>query len=183
MKEHMKSIAVFFGLTIAGVVFALATTSLFFYFTQNSPWVKKDYFEFYGGNMFPEGGDMGPGESKSVNFAFTSDATVDAYAVVRVVMPLAPAGTYGLYSLSGGSGWSQIENGVVGDRWVEVYRYDAVLVPGGTTSPLATTATMSTISRAEYAMIDDINVEVNCYACGTEDTDDAWSAIRDNYGL
>lgn len=135
--------------------------------------------------MFPEGGDMGPGESKSVNFAFTSDATVDAYAVVKVVMPLAPAGTYGLYELSGGSGWSRIEAGGANGQWVEFYRYDDVLVPGGTTSPLATTATLSTISRAEYAMIDDINVEVHCYACGTDDTgmDDAWGAIRENYGL
>lgn len=44
---------------------------------------------------------------------------------------------------------------------------------------------MSTISRAEYALIDGIGLQVDCYACGTDDTgmDDAWGAIRENHGL
>ena len=56
------------------------------------------------------------------------------------------------------------------------------LQPGEKTSALTNQMTMRSISNAEYAAIDDINIKITCYAIGTEDVStypsDAWNECK-----
>ena len=113
----------------------------------------------------------------------TSGATLDMYAFIRVVMPRFSSS--GLYSLNVADGWSIEESGGKDGKFVTVYRYGDIVAPGEQTTPLATQITMKDIGEEEYAGLGDINVEVGCYGCGTEDMDidDAWGAIKEHYEL
>ena len=67
-----------------------------------------------------------------------------------------------------------------------VYGYGStemtILSPGDSTSTLTNQMTMRSISNAEYAAIDDINITITGYAMGIEDmsTDpvDAWNECK-----
>lgn len=179
-KAIAIAIGIFLGLTIA----AYAVTLLFFSTpTIISDWKKTDYISL--ADVFPENGEIGPGESKSINPVITSGATVDMYAFIRVVMPLAPDGASGLYNLNVDGSWGAENAGEVGGQWVEVYRYGVALTPGASTTPLASQITMVDMSLAEFVGLGDLNVEMTGYSCGTDDTgiDDAWSAISQYYGV
>lgn len=59
---------------------AYAVTALFFKGeTQTSGCNKKTYFEFDSSAFFTGAGEIGPGESMSMNPVITSEATVDMY--------------------------------------------------------------------------------------------------------
>ncbi len=61
-------------------------TTLFFKGeTQNYDYSKKTYFEFDGSTFFTASGEVGPGESMSINLVITSEAMVDIYVFIRVV--------------------------------------------------------------------------------------------------
>ena len=94
-------------------------------------------------------------------------------------------GESGLYLIEPGSGWSDQENHIDGDRWIAVYRYDSVLTPGASTAALCIALPMVDMSHAEFSLVDDLNVSMTGYACGTEDLeiDTAWEAISQNYGV
>lgn len=165
-------------------VVAYAVTSLFFASpTQTSEYEKRTYFEFVMENVFTASGEVGPGESMSVNPTLSSNASVDMYCFIRVEMPA--YGESGLYTLTPNSGWNVQESGMQGDRWVAVYRYDSVLMPGASTTALTSNLTMVDMSRAEYSEVTDLNVSMTGYACGTEDLEleNAWETISQNYGV
>ena len=134
-------------------------------------------------NVFTASGEVGPGESMSVNPVITSDASADMYVFIKVEMPV--HGDGGLYVIEPGSGWSVQESGVQGDRWVTVYRYDSVLTPGASTTALASSLTMVDMSHADFSQVGELNVSMNGYACGTEDLEleNAWEVISQNYGV
>ena len=187
MFEHMKrSTAVIITLLLLAMttVVAYAVATLFFKGeTQTSNYSKKTYFEFAGDGFFTASGEVGPGESMSINPVITSEATVDMYVFIRVEMPSYNGS--GLYELNTGSGWSLVESGSSSDKWVSVYRYNNVLAPGSSTSSLGSSLTMVDMSTADYADLTDINVTMTGYACGAEgeELSTAWESIKGNYGL
>ena len=150
---------------------------------QTSDYDQKVFFEFTTSDFFTESGEFGPGESKGINPVVTSDSSVDAYVVMRAAMPV--VGDSGLYTINAGADWSQIESSEVDDKWVEVYLYGEALSPGSSTSALGSTVTMKDISRTEYGSLDDLNIEIDAYAVGTDDEEmeDAWKDIKAHFGL
>lgn len=187
MFKHMKRstavIITLLFLTMTTVV-AYAVTTLFFKGeTQASDYSKKTYFQFDGSGFFTQSGEVGPGESMSINPVISSESTVDMYVFIRVEMPVFSSA--GLYSLDLNSGWECIESGVNGDKWFSVYRYNDVVAPGASTTALGSSLTMVNMSLADYAEISDINVTMTGYACGAEDEElsTAWESIKGNYGL
>ena len=187
MFKHMKrSTAVILILVMLALttVVAYAMTTLFFKGeTQTSDYSKKTYFEFDGSSFFTASGEVGPGESMSINPVITSEATVDMFVFIRVEIP--GYNGAGLYGIDINSGWSVEEAQVVGDKYIAVYRYNDILTPGASTTALGRSLTMVDMSLAEYAGISDINVTMTGYACGAEDEslDTAWESIKGNYGL
>ena len=186
MKKSPKTIAISIGVFLGLIFAAYAITSHFY----RSDGERSDFdpgilFRHEMSNVFTEGGEILPGESKSINPVITSGATVDMYAFIRVVMPLAPSGESGLYNLNVDGSWGSESAGEVGGQWVEVYRYGEALTPGASTTPLASQITMVDMSLAEFVGLGDLNVEMTGYSCGTDDTgiDDAWSAISQYYGV
>ena len=131
MFKHMKrSTAVLITLLLLAMttVVAYAITTLFFKGeTQTSDYSKKTYFEFDGSGFFTASGEVGLGESMSINPVITSEATVDMYVFIRVEMP--GYNSAGLYEIDLNSGWSVEEEQVVGDKWFSVYRYNDVVAP------------------------------------------------------
>ena len=187
MFKHMKrSTTVIITLLLLAMttVVAYAVTTLFFKGeTQISNYCKKTYFEFAGDGFFTASGEVGPGESMSINPVITSNATVDMYVFIRMEMPsYSPAG---LYELNTDSSWECIESGANGDKWFSVYRYNDVVAPGAFTSSLGSSLTMVDMSLADYSELSDINVTMTGYACGAEEEslDTAWESIKGNYGL
>ena len=187
MFKHMKrSTAVILILAILAMttVVAYAVTTLFFKGdAQTSDYSKKTYFQFDGSGFFTASGEVGPGESMSINPVISSNATVDMYVFIRVEM--ASYASAGLYDIDMNSGWSVEEAQVVGDKYIAVYRYNDVVAPGASTTALGNTLTMVDMSLAEYSGLSDINVTMTGYACGTEgeSLDTAWDSIKGNYGL
>lgn len=186
LKKMKRSTAVIIAiltiLALSGITYAI--TSLFFKSpTQTSEYEKRVYFEFVMNDVFTASGEVGPGDSMSVNPVITSDASTDMYCFIRVDMPA--YNNAGLYTLNVGSAWSVQESGVQGDRWVAVYRYDSVLTPGASTPALTSSLTMVDMSHADFSMVGEVDVSMTGYACGTEDLeiDGAWEAISQNYGV
>lgn len=164
-------------------VVAYAVTTLFFRGeTQSSDYSKKTYFQFAGDGFFTASSEVGPGESMSINLVITSEATVDMYVFIRVEMPLYNGS--GLYDIDLNSGWSLVESGSSGDKYIAVYRYDDVVTPGSSTTALGSSLTMVDMSLTDYADLIDINVAMTGYACGAEDEslDTAWESIKGNKG-
>ena len=175
-------VAIITILTLSGIAYAV--TSLFFASpTQTSEYEKRTYFEFVMNDVFTASGEVGPGESMSVDPVITSDASADMYCFIRVEMPA--YGESGLYTLNPNSGWSVQEARAEGDRWVAVYRYDSVLTPGASTTALCTALTMVDMSHAEFSQVGEVDVSMTGYACGTEDLEleNAWETISQNYGV
>lgn len=118
MKRSTAVIMVCIILALTSVV-AYAVTTLFFKGqTQTSDYSKKTYFEFAGDGFFTASGEVGPGESMSINPVISSNSTVDMYVFIRVEMPEYNGG--GLYELDTGSGWSLVESGSAGDKYIAV---------------------------------------------------------------
>ena len=153
---------------------------------QTSVFTKKEYFDISGSQFFTAEGDIGPGESMSVNPIITSESSVDMYVFIRVEMPVYNSGE-GLYSFEPNSEWSLVESseGLDG-KWVEVYRYNEPLTPDESTTPLASSLTMKNMTLADLAEIKDVNVSMTGYACKVSDVgsiDDAWDYIKSEAGL
>lgn len=187
MLKHMKrSTAVILIIAILAMttVVAYAVTTLFFRGeTQTSDYSKKTYFEFDGSGFFTASGEVGPGESMSIDPVITSNATVDMYVFIRVEMP--EYNGSGLYDIDLNSGWSLVESGEAAGKYVTVYRYNDVVAPGTSTTAMGGSLTMVDMSLTDYAALSDINVTMTGYACGAEDEslDTAWDSIKGNYEL
>lgn len=187
MFKHMKRstvvILILVMLALTTVV-AYAVTTLFFKGEpQTSDYSKKTYFQFAGDGFFTASGEVGPGESMSINPVISSNATVDMYVFIRMEMP--SYSSAGLYELNTDSSWECIESGTNGDKYIAVYRYNDVVAPGASTSALGSSLTMVDMSLAEYSELNDINVTMTGYACGAEgeELSTAWESIKGNYGL
>lgn len=185
--KHMKrSTAMLLTLVIlmtTGVV-AYAVINYITTGTQTSVFTKKEYFEMDGSQFFTAEGDIGPGESMSINPIITSESSVDMYVFIRVEMPIYDGG--GLYELNVDSGWSLVESGENDGTWVEVYRYDDVLTPEQSTTALSNSITMVDMTLAEFAEISDIDVSMTGYACRVSDVtgiDEAWDYIKSEAGF
>ena len=91
------------------------------------------------------------------------------YVFIEIEMPL--VWTTPLYSFTPSDEWCVVES----DGGGVVYAYTAgselmtALTPGESTTALTEQMTMRSITNAEYAGIDDINITFTGYAIGVED--------------
>ena len=166
---------------MATVIVTYAVTNLFFTKSQTSDFSKKQIFQFDLDTGL-KGGVVGPGDSFSVNPVIYNDATEDVFVFIEIEMPL--VWTTPLYSFTPSENWCVVES----DGGVVVYAYTAgselmtVLTPGESTVALTEQMTMRSITNAEYAGIDDINITLTGYAIGVEDVpttpEEAWDYCK-----
>ena len=88
----------------------------------------------------------------------------------------------GLYSID--SSWTQVESREIDGMWYETYQY-GVLDAGKSTGKMTDKLTMKDIEKYKLSELDDINVWMKGYACGTdgETINTAWVDVANRYGL
>ena len=124
--------------------------------------------------------EVGPGDSFYVKPLVYNDATEEMYAFIQVDLPTKEGNA--IYSFYVSDEWCVVSE----DGGSKVYAYESAemtaLSPGESTSALTSRMTMSEISNAEYAAIDDINITITGYAIGTEDVStnptEAWKQCK-----
>ena len=88
------------------------------------------------------------------------------------------------YSCMAGADWTLVESGNESVVYAYTSGNDGMtpLQLGEKTSALTTQMTMRSITNAEYAAIDDINIKITCYAVGTDgvstNPSDAWNECK-----
>lgn len=103
--KRPASVAAMIGILLGIGILAFAISSWFSSIgTQTSDFKPKVYFEFTTNDFFTADGEIGPGESKSINPIVTSNSSVNAYVVMYVTMPL--VGDSGLYTINTGENWN-----------------------------------------------------------------------------
>ena len=154
---------------MATVMVAYAITSLFFTKSQTSELSKKQIFQFDLNGQTIEIEwycNYSTLMIGNAHFWFTNDATEEMYVFVKIQMPTTENGV--LYTFEAGEEWTLVESG----NGTVVYAYGitemTVLSPGDSTSALTNQMTMKSISNAEYAAVDDINITITGYAIGVE---------------
>ena len=172
---------------MATVIVAYAITTLFFTSSEKSNFSKKTVFQFdLDTNM--NSGEVGPGDNFSVSPVIFNDATEEMYVFVEIQMPeytdssLPESGDSLLYTFDVNEEWTLVESG----NGTVVYAYGTddmtLLGSGDNTSALTNQMTMQSISNAEYAGIDDINITITGFAIGTEGVStipkDAWNECK-----
>ena len=172
------AVGIFLGLAFV----AYAITNLFFSKSVTTSFTPKEIFQF-DFNIGLSSGEIGPGDSFSVNPVIYNDATEDMFVFIEIEMPL--VGTTPLYSFTPSDEWCVVES----DGGVVVYAYTAgselmtALTPGESTTALTEQMTMRSITNAEYAGINDINITLTGYAIGVEDVSDnpieAWFVCKE----
>ena len=180
MKKKIISIGLWTGLFLATVIVAYAITNLFFTQSRTTGFSKKVIFQFDLG-IGTSAEEVGPGDSISVNPVVTNSATEDMYVFVKIQMPEWDGSP--LYTFRTDETWVLVESG----GGAVVYAYAdpemTTLSPGDSTFALTNQMTMRSISNAEYAVIDDINITITGYAIGTEDVstnpNDAWNECKE----
>ena len=154
------------GILLGTTMVVYAITSLFFTNSVTSKLSKKTVFQFdLSTDMAAT--EVGPGDSFDVKPVVYSDATEEMYVFIQVDMPTTADGV--LYSFDVDDEWILVSD----NDGTMVYAYAnsemTALQPGESTSALTERMTMKSISNAEYAGIDDINITITGYAMGTED--------------
>lgn len=187
MKKRVITIGLWTGIFMATVMVTYAITNLFFTKSQTSEFSKKQIFQFDLDTGISSG-EIGPGDSFSVSPVIFNDATEEMYVFVEIQMPeytdssLPESGDSLLYTFDVNEEWTLVESG----NGTVVYAYGradmTALQPGESTSSLTTQMTMKSITHAEYADIDDINITITGYAMGTEGMStiptDAWNECK-----
>ena len=187
MKKRIISVGVWIGIFMATVIVAYAITNLFFTNSETSEFSKKQIFRFNLDTGISSG-EIGPGDSFSVSPVIYNDATEEMYVFLEIQMPeylassLPESGDSLLYTFDANEEWILVESG----NGTVVYAYGSAdmtaLQPGESTSALTTQMTMKSITNAEYAAIDDINITITGYAMGTEGMStipkDAWNECK-----
>ena len=115
-----------------------------------------------------------------VNPVVTNSATEEMYVFVKIDMSEWDGSP--LYTFQADDQWELVESA----GGTAVYAYGnpemTILNPGESTPALTNQMVMQSISNAEYAAIDDINVTVTCQAIGTEgvatNPADAWNECK-----
>ena len=165
------------GILFGSALVAYAITSLLFTQSQTSSFQKKTIFRFNLSTGLTSG-ELGPGDSFSTSPLIYNDATEDMYVFIKVEMPTVDSGEK-LYTFDLDSSWLEVEDGV--------YAYATetemtILAPGESTTALTEQMTMKSITNAEYAGIDDINITITGYAIGTEGVEsspqEAWTYCK-----
>ena len=180
LKKKIISIGLWTGLFLATVIVAYAITNLFFTQSRTTGFSKKVIFQFNLG-IGTSAEEVGPGDSISVNPVVTNSATEDMYVFVKIQMPEWDGSP--LYTFRTDETWVLVESG----GGAVVYAYAdpemTTLSPGDSTFALTNQMTMRSISNAEYAVIDDINITITGYAIETEDVstnpNDAWNECKE----
>ena len=153
------------GIFLGAVVVAYAITNLFFMKSVSTSFTKKQIFQF-NLNTGLNSAEVGPGDSFPVNPVIYNDATEDMFVFIQVDMPFVDGSP--LYTFEVDRDWTQVES----SSGTVVYAYGSeemsALTPGESTSALTNEMTMRSITNAEYADIDDINITIIGYAVGTD---------------
>ena len=179
MNKKAVGIGVACGIFLGTTIIVYAITSLFFTSSETSNLSKKTVFQF---DLTTDmtAADVGPGDGFDVKPVVHNDATEEMYVFIQIEMPVID--DEALYSFDADSEWCVVsENG-----GTIVYAYGSadmtVLQPGESTSALTTQMTMKSITNAEYASINDINITITGYAIGTGDVSsnptDAWNECK-----
>ena len=179
MNKKLAKVGMAVGIFLGAVVVAYAITNLFFMKSYTTSFTKKQIFQF-NLNTGLNSAEVGPGDSFPANPVIYNDATEDMYVFIQVDMPATADGA--LYSFDADDEWCFLGE----DGETVVYAYGSaemtVLSPGESTSALTSRMTMSEISNAEYAAIDNINITITGYAIGTEGVDanpsEAWNQCK-----
>ena len=179
MNKKAVRVGVACGIMLGATIITYAITSLFFTKSERSDLSKKKVFQFdLSTDMAAT--EVGPGDSFEVKPVVYNDATEEMYVFIQVEMPTVE--NKALYSFDLDDEWCVVSE----DDGTIVYGYGStemtILSPGDSTSTLTNQMTMRSISNAEYAAIDDINITITGYAMGIEDmsTDpvDAWNECK-----
>ena len=153
------------GIFLGVAIVAYAITNLFFMKSYTTSFTPKQIFQF-DFNTGLNGGVVGPGDFFSVNPVIYNDATEDMFVFIQVDMPFVDGSP--LYTFEVDRDWTQVES----SSGTVVYAYGSdemsALTPGESTSALTNEMTMRSITNAEYADIDDINITIIGYAVGTD---------------
>lgn len=179
MNKKAVGIGIACGIFLGTTIIVYAITSLFFTSSETSNLSKKTVFQFDLTTDMAET-EVGPEDSFSVRPVIFNDATEEMYVFIHVDMPTTVDGE--LYSFDVDDGWTLVESG----NGTVVYAYGnnemTLLCPGDSTSALTSQMTMKSISKAEYAAVDDINITITGYAIGIEDVSvnpvDAWNECK-----
>lgn len=176
---------------MATAIVICAITSLFFTSSKSSKFSKEQIFQFDLDTGLSSG-EIGPGDSFSVSPVIYNDATEEMYVFLEIQMPDYTSDNTDsslsdslLYPYDVNGEWTLVESSERGNGIV-VYAYGSAnmtaLQPGESTSALTEQMTMRSITNAEYAAIDDINIIITGYAMGTEgmstNSADAWNECR-----
>ena len=166
MNKKAGKIGIACGILLGTTIIAYAITSLFFTKSERSKLSKKTIFQFdLSTDMSAT--EVGPGDSFDVKPIVYNDATEEMYVFIQVDMPTIANGA--LYSFEVDNDWTLVESG----NDTVVYAYGntdmTILSPGESTCALTNQMTMSSISNAEYAAVDDINITITGYAIGIDD--------------
>ena len=178
MKKSIRK-GIFLGAFLGLSVTAYALVRMFYMQDVRSDFTKKQIFEFeLNAEMASQ--ELGPGDSFAVSPVIDNTATEEMYVFIQVDMPTTVDGALFLFDTD--NDWCV----VCEDSGKVVYAYGdtemTVLCPGESTSALTNQMTMRSISIAEYAAIDDINVTITGYAIGIEGVStnptDAWNECK-----
>lgn len=179
MKKKIISVGVCTGILMAIVIVAYAITNLLDTKTSTTEYSKKVIFEV-DLDIGMSTGEVGPGDCIMVNPVVTNSATEEMYVFVKIDMSEWDGSP--LYTFQADDQWELVDSA----GGTSVYAYGnpemTILNPGESTPALTNQMVMQSISNAEYAAIDDINVTVTCYAIGTEgvamNPADAWNECK-----
>lgn len=161
------------------VIAAYAITNLFFTQGTTTGFTKKVVFQF-DLDVGMSTGAVGPGDSISVNPVVTNSATEEMYVFVKIQMPEWDGSP--LYTYRVDEAWTLVES--EGGAVVYAYAHPEMIIlsPGGSTIALTNQMNMRSISNAEYAAIDDINITITGYAVGIEEVStnpaEAWNECK-----
>ena len=161
------------------VIAAYAITNLFFTQGTTTGFTKKVVFQF-DLDVGMSTGAVGPGDSISVNPVVTNSATEEMYVFVKIQMPEWDGSP--LYTYCVDEAWTLVES----EGGAVVYAYAdpemRILSPGDSTIALTNQMNMRSISNAEYAAIDNINITITGYAVGIEEVStnpaEAWNECK-----
>ena len=179
MKKKMVGTGIVFGIILCTTIIVYAITALFYSNSVTSNLTKKVVFQFDLSTDMAET-EVGPGDSFDVKPTIANDATEEMYVFIRIDMPTTYDGV--LYTFEVHDDWIIVSDN--GGTIVFAYAGSdmTALQPGDSTAVLTEQMTMKSISNAEYAGIDDINITITGYAIGTEDVPtypiEAWNYCK-----
>lgn len=187
MIKHVKRSTVLlfiFAIVFTTGLVTFAISSLFSHLgAQKSGAVKNEFIEFADHKFFPVTEEkIRPGDTLTCDTVLTLDSSKDMWVFIFITEPIYSSSA--LYTFTPGSDWTLLGEST-GEQYKAVYRFNEPVAGNGTTTALTSGLTMVDMSRVDYGELEDINVEMDAFAVGTEDTDaeSAWNAIKSECGF